>query len=223
MSEDLQFLANISQVIALLIAIAALAFQLLAWLNPNARLSLAPWFRVIRRFLPHIVVAAVFFLLGTQVAPLLAQRDQFSVADYQISRDKVCGQISIAPQVKRLTMPAPTAEDIYAGVAYELKAPAETGIHVLFHKAQHLMYDGTREVEIIMGKHFSYDKTYVPAGRSEILQDGVLLGIYDTENAKKYKTVLVTQRLTFHVVSDDGIYCEKASDDLEIEMSGLGP
>ncbi len=65
MSESLQLWANVSQVASLFIATVALVVQVLSWLFPNARLSLAPWFQIIRPFLPYIVVAAVFFWIGT--------------------------------------------------------------------------------------------------------------------------------------------------------------
>lgn len=68
MNENLQFLATVSQVIALFVAIIALVFQILAWLKPNTHLSLTPWFRAIRPFLPFIIVATIFFWLGYRLS-----------------------------------------------------------------------------------------------------------------------------------------------------------
>lgn len=145
---------------------------------------------------------------------------QYSSIQETFSNVDLCNQISITPEVKRISMAAPLEEDTYAGVNYELKAPSATGTKVLFHKAQHLINDGARNVEIVMGRHFSHADVYIPAGKSTLLSDGVLLGKYDIEYAQKYRTALITQRLTFSVVSDQGIYCEKTAD-IEIEMTGL--
>jgi len=145
------------------------------------------------------------------------------ITTWQDPTKQVCNEISIAPKGRRVTMLAPTNENIYEGVEYEVKAPSSTGLQILFHKAQHLIIEGSNEVEVIWGRHFTHYKVQVPAGKSMTLSDGILLGKYDVDAALEHETRVITQRLTFSVVSDQGIYCEVVADDFEAEMIGLAP
>ena len=142
---------------------------------------------------------------------------------YENDSKQICDQIVITPEYNRIKMdgrPNSKGEYEYESVAYEFQAPADTGIEILFHKAQHLIIDGEREHEIVMGRHLTHADTYIPAGKTLEISDGVQLGKYDGEEVAKYDTVLFTHRVTFSIISDQGLYCEKETE-FEVEMSGV--
>ncbi len=139
--------------------------------------------------------------------------------------EQICNQVVITPNVNRINltgMPNLDGGYGYEDVTYEIQAPKDTGIEILFHKAQHLIIDGEQENEIVTGRHFTHANEYIPAGKARTIHDGVQLGKYDSEAAAKFNTVVFTHRLTFSMISDKGLYCEKAVE-FDVEMSGLVP
>ncbi|MFN8459000.1 MAG: hypothetical protein U0401_30860 [Anaerolineae bacterium] len=66
MNENLQYWANLSQVISLPIAVLSLILMLLQYFYPQPPLFFKPLWQRLRLFLPYIFVAALSFLLGAR-------------------------------------------------------------------------------------------------------------------------------------------------------------
>lgn len=75
MTGDLQLWANIAQIVSLLLAVLALALQVVTWLYPT-RPAFTPLVRLMRRVLPFVFTAAAFFWLGTRTLAGSVQPEQ---------------------------------------------------------------------------------------------------------------------------------------------------
>lgn len=138
-----------------------------------------------------------------------------------LTKSWTCKQIRIVPDPRQVKLAAPADSGSSTGVAYTLTAPPCVGVRILFHTAHHLINNNGVEKITVEGKHFWHAGIHVAARDSVTIKDGIYLDGLDVKAARTYQTAQLIQRLTFHMLTDAGDYCERAAEDVQIEMTGL--
>ena len=108
-------------------------------------------------------------------------------------------------------MPSPP-EGFWKAVAYEIRSDDYTGLRVLLHGFRFIAYDKGKETVIADGTIFAHFGKSVRPGETLLVSDSVYLDPSVVKRATELNSFTITERKTFHVVSDQGLYCEKSAD-----------
>ena len=156
-------------------------------------------------------MASLSELVGTreaQAAELTSLKATLTAQN--ISQDEICNQVKITAEPDEVTLTNPEGE--YLPINYELLAPPSDGVKILLHAAQIFVNDGPNLIVIASGVHPTHFDKHVAAGQTIFVGDGVGIGRSELDKAKELNSTAITERKSFHVVSDKGVYCIRSVD-----------
>jgi len=136
----------------------------------------------------------------------------FGVSKSQIDT-RVCGDIAVSAIPNQSTIDYPAQEGAWVPIEYRIKAPSQSGITLLLHSAEQLVQTGAQPISIAEGAQATHYGLSILANATEsITDDGVWLTTEDAKEANSMHSNLIIDRRTFHIVTDNGVYCTKAVD-----------
>jgi len=123
-----------------------------------------------------------------------------------------CDKVAITATPSQVSMNAPlgkTDNGTSIPIDYELIAPSESGVRILFNLSQLQVYNGPTPQVFAEGQHFEHNNLHASAGQKVAIPgDGVYLDDDDLNGAKAYGSTIITDHKIFNLVSDKGIFCE---------------
>ena len=131
------------------------------------------------------------------------------ISQASLTGSEICDEIVVTalPEKLTITLPTPDEERVYKDITYQVDAPIETGLRILIHSAELILVNGENKEVIERGPHPTHFDKQVIKGQSLLLNDGVNLNSSYLNRAMELNSNEFIERKTFHLITDEGIYC----------------